>query len=111
MLKTILVQNSSNINGFGNFQSYLRISKMSDCQVIALAMTSESIGIDSENYFFGKLKSDYARDFPGLIDRSNFSHSGKRLYPKIAELNLGLANILNEGENTYIVDFISEICN
>jgi hypothetical protein len=31
--------------------------KMSDSQLIALALTAESIGIDSESYFFGKLKS------------------------------------------------------
>ena len=61
---------------------------MSDCQIIALALTVEFIEIDSENYFFGKLKSDSASDFPGLIDRFNFNRRCKRLYPKIAEPNL-----------------------
>ncbi|MBV5316067.1 MAG: IS982 family transposase [Prolixibacteraceae bacterium] len=70
---------------------------MSDCQIIALALTGESIGIDSENYFFGKLKSDHSSDF---------NRRRKRLFPKIAELNQGLANLLNEGEYTYIVDSI-----
>ena len=97
---------SSSINGFDNFQIYPRNPKMSDCQIIALALTAESIGIDSENYFFGKLKSDYREDFPNLIDRCNFNRRRKRLSPKIAELNLGLANLLNEGEDTYIVDSI-----
>jgi Transposase DDE domain len=97
---------SNSINGFDNFQCYIRNPKMSDCQIIALALTSESIGIDSENYFFGKLKSDHANDFPNLIDRCNFNRRRKRLYPKIAELNQGLANLLNEGEGTYIVDSI-----
>ena len=97
---------SNGINEFDNFQHYIRNPKMSDCQIIALALTAESIGIDSENYFFGKLKSDHAKDFPNLIDRCNFNRRRKRLYPKTAELNKGLAAILNEGENSYIVDSI-----
>jgi hypothetical protein len=79
---------------------------MSDCQIIALALTAESIGIDSESYFFGKLKSDYTCDFPNLIDRSNFNRRHKRLYPWISAINQGLSNILNQGEDTYIVDSI-----
>lgn len=94
------------INVFDNFQTYPRNPKMSDCQIIALALTCESIGIDSENYFFGKLKSDHSSDFINLIDRSNFNRRRKRLFPKIAELNQGLANLLNEGEDTCIVDSI-----
>jgi hypothetical protein len=97
---------SDRINGFDNFQSYPRNPKMSDCQIVALALTAESIGIDSENYFFGKLKPDYANDFPNLIDRSNFNRRRKRLYPIIDELDIGLANLLNLGEDTYIVDSI-----
>ena len=53
---------SDRINDFNNLQSYPRIPKMSDCQIIALALTAESMGIDSESYFFGKLKSDYTSD-------------------------------------------------
>lgn len=94
------------INERGNFQHYIRDPKMSDCQIIALALTAESIGIDSENYFFGKLKSDHASDFPNLIDRCNFNRRRKRLTPRLAELNKGLAAQLNEGEDTYIVDSI-----
>jgi len=97
---------SDRINEFDNFQSYPRIPKMSDCQIIALALTAESIGIDSESYFFGKLKSDYTSDFPNLIDRSNFNRRHKRLYPWISAFNQGLSNILNQGEDTYIVDSI-----
>ena len=97
---------ANRINGFDNFQVYHRTPKMSDCQIIALALTAESIGIDSENYFFGKLKSDHAADFPSLIDRSNFNRRRRRLYPRMAELNQGLAAMLNEGEDAYIVDSI-----
>ena len=97
---------SDRIDEYDNFQSYPRIPKMSDCQIIALSLTAESIGINSESYFFGKLKSDYIIDFPNLIDRSNFNRRHKRLYPWISLLNQGLSNILNQGEDTYIVDSI-----
>jgi hypothetical protein len=95
---------SNKIKGLENFQSYPKNQKMSDCQIIALTLTTESIGIDSENYLFGKLKSDNSSDFINLIDRSNFNRRRKRLFHRIAELNQGLANLLNEGEDTYIVD-------
>jgi hypothetical protein len=35
---------------------------MSDCEIIALSILGETIGIDSENYLFGKLKSDHRMD-------------------------------------------------
>jgi len=97
---------SNSTNEFDNFQSYIRNPKMSDCQIIALALTAESIGIDSENYFFGKLRADHANDFPNLIDRCNYNRRRKRLYVRMTELNQGLADLLNEGEDTYIVDSI-----
>ena len=89
-----------------NFQNYIRLPKMSDCEIIALSLTAESTGNDSENYFFGKLKSTYSADFPNLIDRSNFNRRRKRLRSKIADLNQTMADFLNEGENAYIVDSI-----
>lgn len=74
--------------------------------MIVLALTAESIGIDFECYFFGKLKSDYTSDFTNLIDRSNFNRRYKRLYPRIVIFIQGMSNILNQGEDTYIVDSI-----
>ncbi len=94
------------INSFDNFFFYRNKPKMSDCQIIALAITGETLGIDSENYFWGKLKSDHAKDFPNLIDRSNFNRRRKRLYPYIEQLNQTIAVRLNEGENIFLVDSI-----
>jgi len=56
----------------GNFYLYSNKPKMSDCEVIALSIVSESIGIDSENYLFGILKADHSHDFPNLISRCIF---------------------------------------
>jgi hypothetical protein len=89
-----------------NFYSYRNKPKLSDCQIIALALTSESLGIDSENYFWGKLSSDHSDDFPNLIDRSNYNRRRKRLYPFIEQLNKKVADRLNEGEDVFLVDSI-----
>jgi len=94
------------LNKSDNFYFYPNKPKLSDCEIIALSVTRESIGIDSENYFWGKLKSDHKCDFPRLIDRSNFNRRRKHLYPFIEQLNQRLAGMLNEFEDVYLVDSI-----
>jgi len=94
------------INEFGNFQPYPKKPKMSDSEIIALSLTGESIGIDSENYFWTKLQTDYSSFFPNLIERSRYNRRRKRLSGYISRLNQNIANQLNENENAYIVDSI-----
>jgi IS5 family transposase len=94
------------INNEGNFKFYPRLPKLSDCQIIALCITAESIGIDSENYLFGKLNKDYRVDFPNLIHRSNFNRRRKILAPYLQQLNQFLADGMNQSENAFIVDSI-----
>jgi len=84
------------LNQADNFYFYPNKPKQSDCEIIALSVTGESIGIDSENYFWGKLKNDYKDDFPRLIDRSNFNRRRKHLYPFIEQLNQYLADSLGK---------------
>jgi len=94
------------INESDNFYLYPNKPKLSDCEIIALSVNGESIGIDSENYFWGKLKNDHKQDFPNMIDRSNFNRRCKHLYPFIEQLNRYLADKLNEFEDVYLVDSI-----
>jgi hypothetical protein len=94
------------LNESDNFFYYPNKPKLSDCEIIALSVTGESIGIDSENYFWGKLKSDHKDDFPLLIHRSNFNRRRKRLHPFIEQLNQCVAGKLNEFEDVYLVDSI-----
>lgn len=94
------------INSSGNLKYYSNRPKMSDCEIIALSLTSESLGIDSENYLWGKLKCDHASDFPNLIDRCNFNRRRKKLYPYIELLNQTVANEMNLDEDVYLVDSI-----
>ncbi len=77
---------------------------MSDCEIVTLAIMAESIGVDSENYLFGKLKNDYAMEFPNLIHRSNFNRRRRQLGGFIAKLNKKVADFMNHGEDMFLVD-------
>ena len=94
------------LNADGNFYFYPNKPKMSDCEVIALSILGETIGIDSENYLFGKLKSDHHEDFPNLISRSRFNRRRKRLGDLLTRLNHKIASFLNQGEDCFLVDSI-----
>ena len=65
----------NNINQFDNFFCYHNRPKMSNCEIITMVVTGESLGSDSESYFWGKLKNDHSEDFPNLIDHGNFNLS------------------------------------
>ena len=94
------------IDSDDNYYYYPNKPKMSDCEIIALSLVGETIGIDSENYLFGKIKSDHIHDFPNLIHRSRFNRRRRRLGDLIAKLNDRISSLLNEGENIYLVDSI-----
>lgn len=97
---------SDKLNSEGNLQFYPRLPKMNDCSIIALSMCAESLGIDSENYLWSKLKKDYCREFPELIDRSNFNKRRRRLQLYIQEAARHLSEKLNVGENIFLIDSI-----
>jgi hypothetical protein len=94
------------INDSGNLKFYSNKPKMTDCEIIALSLVSESLGIDSENYLWGKLKCDHANDFPNLIHLSNFNRRRKKLYPYTELLNQKVANEMNLDEDVYLADSI-----
>jgi hypothetical protein len=96
----------------GNFKHYPRKPKLSDCSILALNLCAEALSIDSENYFWSKLKTDHAIDFPVLIDRCNFNRRKKNLAPYLSIYNQRLSDIMNEFEDTFIVDSMPvPICN
>lgn len=96
----------SSINTDDNFKFYPRKPKLSDCDILALALSAESIGIDSETYLLGKLKKDYFEQFPQLIHRCNFNRRKKVLAWHLQQLNQFLADSMNEDENVFIIDSI-----
>lgn len=97
---------SGKLNSWDNLQFYPRLPKMNDCSSISFSLCAESLGIDSENYLWSKLKKDYCSDFPDLIDRSNFNKRRRRLQFFIHEVTQALAAALNEGEDAFLIDSI-----
>jgi len=97
---------SDKLDNTDNLQFYPRKPKMNDCSIIALSICQESLGIDSENYLWSKLKSDYGDDFPLLIDRSNFNRRRRRLQLFVHEITNRLSKKLTEAEDVFIVDSI-----
>lgn len=93
------------LNVDGNLESYRRKPTMNDCTIISLSLCSEALGIDSENYLWSKLQSEYA-DFFQLSHRTNYNRRRKRLIYYIQKLTEKIANEMNQGEDVFIVDSI-----
>ncbi|RYY43675.1 MAG: IS982 family transposase [Chitinophagaceae bacterium] len=94
----------SEIDSNGNFQYYPRRPALSDVQVVALSCTMETLGIDSENLLWSKLKTDYASLFPHLICRTRFNRRRRRLQPFVERLQAKVAERLQTESDNLVVD-------
>jgi len=90
----------------GNIKKYPNKPKLSDLQVISLAITSECLQIDSESLLWSKLVTDYKNLFTDLPHRVSFNRRRRRL----AEVILGFSNKFSdliyesEPDDTLIID-------
>jgi len=57
----------------GNIKKSGSEPKLSDASVITLSLTAKCLSIESENYLFKKLTSQYKIEFPDLFDRSRYN--------------------------------------
>jgi hypothetical protein len=90
-----------------NFLNQIRIPKLSDKQLIALALAAESSSIDSERHLFKQLPATVA----GQIDRSVFNRRRRQLAFKIEHFRQRMVSALAPSENYYFVDSMPlEIC-
>ncbi|TQM49927.1 DDE family transposase [Arcticibacter tournemirensis] len=90
----------------GNFFKYRNLPKLSDIEIVALSITSEALGIDSENLLFSKLRTEYSGEFPNLIDRSNYNRRRKRLQDYIALVAQPISEIINPDNHQFIIDSV-----
>lgn len=95
---------SEHCNDENNFRHYKNGPKMSDLQIVALSITAESLGIDSENLLFSKLKKEYLPDFPNLVDRTNFNRRRKKMAYYISLISQCIADTIEPDKRTYIID-------
>lgn len=94
------------INKQGNFRFYSNKTKMSDIQIITLSCLTESLSIDSENWLFGRLRSDYPKLFPNLIHRTTYNRRRRRLSEKTAQLSKLLCLKFSGTDSQYVIDSI-----
>jgi len=94
----------SDADAQGNFRTCLRKPTMSDLEVIALALSAESVGIGSENLLFSKLRTDYAARFPRLIHRTRFNRRRKQLAAHILAFAARASERASPGSQVHLVD-------
>jgi len=99
------------IDSNGNIKKVGTKPKFSDVDIITLTLVGESLSINSENLLFSKLRSEYRKEFPLLIDRSQFNRRRKHLHSIIDIVQQYLVSNLLPAENTFILDSLPiEIC-
>lgn len=92
------------VNEHDDFSFKPNPGKMTDLQVISLAVAAESAGIDSENWLFSKLKTDYKSQIPELIDRSRFNRRRRNLSDYVLELTKRISMTLGIKSDYDLVD-------
>jgi Transposase DDE domain len=94
------------INEKNNLQFYPKEPKMNDLEIISLSCCMEALEIDSENLLWSKLKTDYTKLFPGLIDRSRFNRRRRRLSVSINKVQELISPNLENLSQAIVVDSI-----
>jgi Transposase DDE domain len=94
------------LNSDGNFGYYSRKPKLSDIEVISLALTAEALAIDSENHLFTIIHRDYPQLAARLSDRTNYNKRRRRLQPRIALLPRLVSDELPSKSSVFVIDSI-----
>ncbi len=87
-----------------NNQFYPNKPSFSDLELVSLALTAECVQIDSENYLWSKLQSDYKSDFLHLPHRTKFNKRRKRLSDVIAQCMAVFRDKLMTPSDLLIID-------
>lgn len=91
------------VNEYDNMPRSGVVPRFSDLEVIALAMTSEAIGIDNESFFFAKLQ-EYKDEIPNLISRRQYNDRRKFTTPLCNTIRERLATDIDGGEEYFCID-------
>ncbi len=81
VIKDIL---GNEINKNGNYLRPGTRPGFADIEVIALSLTAECLSIDSENYLFSKLTTEYFNEFKNMISRRQYNDRRKLLFETAA---------------------------
>ncbi len=101
----------SEIDDSGNYKRRGTKPRFSDISVIALSLTAECLGIDSENYLFSKLNKEYVEDFENMISRRQYNDRRKLLFDKTDQVRKLMVSRLNRQADVFAIDSMPlEIC-
>ncbi len=102
----IILETLQQIEGKMNFRNQKRQPKLSDIELIAIDLTSEFLGIDSERDLFRKLPVDLF----SKVERSVYNRRKRGLFYYREQLRKKLANQIGTSDY-YIVDsMLLEVC-
>ena len=104
----IILKQLQKLNVNPNIFIQIRKPKLSNLALVALNLTAEYMGIDSECQLFRVIQGSNMND---LIERSVYNRRKRKLFPLIEQMRQKLANYFNEHENYYLVDSMPlEVC-
>ena len=111
ILETVKSLDLSLFDASGNVTRHGMKPQFSDIEVISLALTAEYMSLDSENWLFNKIKADYNKEFPHIIDRSRYNRRKRQLFPFMEKVRQGLAAKFMAFEDYFIIDSMPlEVC-
>lgn len=90
-----------------HFLRQIRKPKLSDIELIALSLTAEYLGIDSEHDLFRKIPPSIS----AKIERSVYNRRRRRLFEVTETLRVQLSESMSEHERFHIIDSMPlEVC-
>ena len=91
------------VNESGNVPRRGVVPRFSDLEIVALNMTSEAVGIDSESLLFAKLQA-YKLEFPNLISRRQYNDRRKITSSLCNTIRERIATEMDGGEDCFCID-------
>ena len=92
------------VNELGNIPRCGVVPKFSDLEVIALGITAEAFGFDSENLLFHRLHNECKADLPNLISRRQFNARHKLPARLAEEIRKNVAVAIDGSEDVFCID-------
>ena len=92
------------VNELGDVPRCGVVPKFSDLEVIALGITAEAFGFDSENLLFYRLHHECKEDFPNLISRRQFNARRKLTARLAEEIRKDVAVAIDGSEDVFCID-------
>ena len=92
------------VNEKGNVARCGVVPTFSDLEVVALSLTSEAFGFDSENYLFNRLNKECPGVIPNLITRRQYNQRRKKTKSLGEEIRKAIARKIDSGESVFCID-------